>query len=102
MPNTLIFLFSHGLFQLFCFISLKCFIIDEFINSSQHVLRVVFPLFTKKQKKAKEEDVALALKELHLDSFYLPLKSGELPEGIKQLIAIGREKIRDIHLIIFF
>ncbi|MBN2442065.1 MAG: ABC transporter ATP-binding protein, partial [Spirochaetales bacterium] len=59
---------------------------------------IMFSFFSNKQKQAKNDDVKIALKELHLDAAYLPFKPEELPEGMKQLVAIGREKIRDVDL----
>ncbi|MBN2531379.1 MAG: ATP-binding cassette domain-containing protein [Spirochaetales bacterium] len=59
---------------------------------------IMFPFFSSKQKQAKKEDLEKALKELQLDTAYLPFKPEELPEGMKQLVAIGREKIRDVDL----
>lgn len=59
---------------------------------------IMFPFFSSKQKQAKKEDLEKALKELQLDAAYLPFKPEGLPEGMKQLVAIGREKIRDVDL----
>lgn len=64
-------------------------------------LNLGFPLYISGKKKKEVYSQAIkAAKELNGLPNYLELRPDELPEGIKQLIAFGREKLHDCKLLL--
>jgi len=60
-----------------------------------------FPLSIKRKKKDFiNNEVSKIAQEFNIDSKYLEKYVNELPEGIKQLVSIGREKIHDFDLLL--
>jgi multiple sugar transport system ATP-binding protein len=60
---------------------------------------VGFPLSVQREKKdVIAQRVREIVEEFEIDEKYLPKQVDELPEGIKQLVAIGKERIRELDL----
>jgi excisionase family DNA binding protein len=60
---------------------------------------IAFPLTVQHEKKnIIDEKLAEIIREFEIDPKYIPKHIDELPEGMKQLVAIGRERIREIDL----
>ncbi|MBN1796943.1 MAG: ATP-binding cassette domain-containing protein [Spirochaetales bacterium] len=60
---------------------------------------IAFPLTVQHEKKnIINEKLAEIIREFEIDPKYIPKQIDELPEGMKQLVAIGRERIREIDL----
>jgi excisionase family DNA binding protein len=60
---------------------------------------VGFPLSVQHEKKdVITQRVREIIEEFEIDEKYLPKQVDELPEGIKQLVAIGKERIRELDL----
>jgi len=60
---------------------------------------VGFPLSVQHEKKVViAQRVREIVEEFEIDEKYLPKQVDELPEGIKQLVAIGKERIRELDL----
>jgi multiple sugar transport system ATP-binding protein len=60
---------------------------------------IAFPLTVQREKKnIIDEKLAKIIREFEIDPKYIPKQIDELPEGMKQLVAIGRERIREIDL----
>lgn len=63
---------------------------------------ISFPLRMKNKKRATINNVMNKItSELNMDPQYLEKKLDDLPEGIKQLTAIGRERANDVDIIIY-
>jgi excisionase family DNA binding protein len=62
---------------------------------------IAFPLAIRHEKKETiNERVKEITEELGIEAKYIPKHIDKLPEGIKQLVAIGKEKIRDLELLV--
>jgi len=60
---------------------------------------IAFPLTVQHEKKNTiDEKLSEIIREFEIDPKYIPKHIDELPEGMKQLVAIGRERIREIAL----
>jgi excisionase family DNA binding protein len=60
---------------------------------------IAFPLTVQHEKKnIIDEKLAEIIREFEIDAKYIPKHIDELPEGMKQLVAIGRERIRELDL----
>jgi len=64
-------------------------------------LNLGFPLFVKGKRKKLVKDIALKIAE-ELDGLpnYMSRKPSELPEGMKQLIVLGREKLHAVDILL--
>jgi excisionase family DNA binding protein len=60
---------------------------------------IAFPLTVQHEKRnIIDEKLEEIIREFEIDPKYIPKHIDELPEGMRQLVAIGRERIREIDL----
>lgn len=60
-----------------------------------------FPLsVTRKEKKTADSKISKVIRDLNIDEVYQDFYPSELSEGIKQLVAIGKEKIKKFDLLL--